>query len=530
MFLTPVVNLFQTIVNKTATPEARVDAHTWDVLVDACDKEEVITGYLAHKVESGYMIRFGDILGFCPRYRFDLCEYDAIPDVFLNKPLKFYVLSVDEDSEHLVVSRIDVVKDAYADYFDSLSKGDIVQGKVSSISARLVTLDLGGITCLVSQNEVSWQPISHPSDILSVGDSVSAKLLKVVPSKAYVTASLKQLDNSHWQVFHKKHTVGDEVSVTINSVAEFGYFVVCEGNISGILHWSELSWKARSRQQVMTYVKGDQLTVKVSDIDADKQQVSFSLKAMKPNPAEAVFKEYVVGDVVTGVIRSRTDFGLFVEISEGFNGLLHFSNLSWFTNSKNNLVNFRAGLSVTCKIVDIDKASGRIGLGLKQLCENPFLEQPSPQSLSKSREFPRTVRVAVSSFFQANCHNQIVSLLNEVQYKMRQHVSLEIDNIFFDEEHIIVPDVLIILLSDDYLASETYKALGYFLSKHEGQAPLIIPVTADVISEGVTDPFSALAGLPVDRKPLQQWRVKSAYWATINKALVKSIRYAAGLK
>lgn len=529
MFLSPVVNLFQTIVNKTAIPESEPEVHSWEGLVDACDQEEVITGYLAHKVESGYMVRFGDILGFCPRYRFDLCEYDETPDIFLNKPLKFYALSVDEDNEHLVVSRIDVIKEAYADYFDSLSKGDVVQGNISSISGRLVTLDLGGVTCLVSQNEVSWLPIDHPGDVLRLGDNVKAKLLKVVPSKGYLTASLKQLDDSHWQIFHEANAVGDEVKVTINSIADFGYFVACDSHISGILHWSELSWKARSRQQVMTYDKGDELNVKISDIDYEKQQVSFSLKAMTPNPAEVAFKEYAVGDVVTGIIRSRTDFGLFVEISEGFNGLLHFSNLSWFTNSKNNLVNFRAGLSVTCKIVDIDKSSGRIGLGLKQLYENPFLQQPSPHSLTKTEEFPRTVRVAVSSFFQANCHNQVVALLSDIQYKMRQHVNLEIDNIFFDEAD-IVPDILIILLSDDYLTSDTYKALGYFLSKQEGVAPMIIPIVADNMGEGVSDPFASLASLPVDRKPLQQWRVKSAYWATISKALVKSIRYAAGLK
>jgi ribosomal protein S1 len=530
MFLTPVVNLFQTIVNKTAASETESAINSWEGLAYACDKEIIVTGYLAHKVESGYMVRFGDILGFCPRYRFDLCEYDSIPEIFLNKPLKFYVLSVDEENEHLVISRIDVIKDTYADYFDGLSKGEVVQGEVSSISDRLVTLDLGGVTCIVSQNEVSWTPINHPADILSIGDNVRAKLLKVVPSKAYVTASLKQLDDKHWQDFNKTNSVGDEVKVTINSIADFGYFVLCENHIAGMLHWSELSWKARSRQQVMVYERGDELSVKISDIDTVKQQVSFSLKAMTPNPAETVLKEYEVGDVVTGVIRSRTDFGLFVEISDGFNGLLHFSNLSWFTNSKNNLVNFRAGLSITCKIIDIDNSTGRIGLGLKQLCENPFAVQPSVHSLVKAAEFPRTVRVGVSSFFQANCHNQIVALLNEVQQKMRQHISLEIDNIFFDDEDVIVPDILVVLLSDDYLASDTYSALETFLLENEGLAPMIIPITADEMSEGVTDPFAALAGLPVDRNPLHQWRVKSAFWATVNKALVKSIRYAAGLK
>jgi len=530
MFLTPVVNLFQTIVNKTTTPEVDPEAHSWEELIDACDNEAVITGYLAHKVESGYMVRFGNILGFCPRYRFDLCEYDSLPDIFLNKPIKFFVLSVDEENEHLVVSRIDVVKETYSEYFDSLSKGDVIQGTVSSISDRLVTLDLGGVTCLVSQNELSWSSFDHPSDVVCIGDNVSAKLLKVVPSKAYLTASVKQLDNTHWQRFYRANTVGDEVEVTINSIADFGYFVICEDNIAGMLHWSELSWKARSRQQVMTHSKGDKLRVKISDIDSDKQQVSFSLKAMTQNPAELVFQEHKVGDVVTGVIRSRTDFGLFVEISEGFNGLLHFSNLSWFTNSKNNLVNFRAGLTVTCKIIDIDQASGRVGLGLKQLCENPFLEQPSQQSINKSKDFPRTVRIAVSSFFQANCHNQVVSQLNEIQHKMRQHINLEIDNIFFDDDQIVVPDILVVLLSDDYFESETYKALGYFLSKQEGLKPIIIPIMADAISEGINDPLLSLACLPVDRKPLQHWRVKSAYWATLNKALVKTVRYAAGLK
>ncbi|RVU81427.1 30S ribosomal protein S1 [Leucothrix sargassi] len=529
MFLTPVVNLLNTIVNKQASEIESVN-YTWEELVEACDDEMAVTGYLTHKVESGYMIDFGGIVGFCPRFRFDLCEYDIVPELFLNKPLEFYVLSVDELNDHLVVSRIDVLKDRYAPYLEELSKGDVVRGEVSYISDRLVTLNLNGLTCIISRNEVSWSPTEDPSDVLSVGELVSAKLLKVVPSKAHLTASIKQLDNKHWSSFCETNKVGDEVKVVINSLSDFGYFVTFDNAVIGILHWSELSWTARNRKQAMCHSIGDELTVKISALDLEKEQVSFSLKAMTQDPADLVFKKHEMGDVVTGVIRSRTDFGLFVEISEGFNCLLHFSNLSWFTNSKNNLVNFRPGLPITCKIIDIDKSTGRIGLGLKQMTGNPFLEQPSPYSLTKTVEFPRPVRVAVSSFFQANCHNHIVSMLNEVQSKMRQHVSLEIDNIFFDDDSIIPPDILIVLVSDDYLTSDTCSSLLTFLDTYEGLAPLVVPIMAEAIGEETEDPFTHLASLPVDRLPLQKWRVKSAYWATINKALVKSIRYAAGLK
>ena len=530
MFLDPVVNLLQNIVNKTTSIEESPQVQGWDDLIEAYNSESIIFGSIDHKVERGYMIRFGNILGFSPRYRFDLCDYDAVPDMFIDEPLPFVVLSLDPDNEHLVVSRLDAITETHSEYLASLGKNQVVQGVISSVMESLVTVDLGGLTCLVSRNEVSWQPFNHPADVLDVGDEVSVKLLKVVPGKAYMTASLKQLDNSCWQKFVGEHKVGSVVTVQVSNVTEFGYFVTYENRLSGILHWSELSWKPRSKQNVMTYDKGDLLEVKVSDLDFSKQRVSFSLKAMQPDPAEKVFSEYQVGDIVSGVIRSRTDFGLFVEIAENFNGLLHFSNLSWFTNSKNNLVNFRSGMPVRCKIIDIDKDNERVGLGLKQLCENPFSIQPSLQSEEKSPEFPRTVRIAVSSFFQANCHNQIVGMLNELKHKMRQHIDLHVDSLFFDGDEIELPDILVVLVSDDFFSSDANKALNNYLSTVDGITPLLIPIVADTISPAESDPLLKVAGLPVDGKPLQQWRVKSAYWSTVNKALTKSVRYVAGMK
>jgi len=530
MFLDPVVNLLQNIVNKTTSIEGVTLAQDWDALLEACDNETIVFGYVDHKVERGYMIRFGDILGFAPRYRFDLCDYDSVPDIFIDKPLPFKILSLDEDNDHLVVSRLDAVAEIHTDLLESLSKNQIVQGVVSSVMDTLVTIDVGGITCLISQSEISWQPFNHPSELLEIGDQVRVKLLKVVPGKAYLTASLKQLDNTCWQAFVDEHDVGSVVTVRVTNVTEFGYFVTYENQLSGILHWSEISWKPRSKQSVMTYSKGDVLEVKVSDLDFEKQRVSFSLKAMQPDPAEIVFSEYQVGDIVTGVIRSRTDFGLFVEIAENFNGLLHFSNLSWFSNSKNNLVNFRAGMPIRCMIIDIDKDNERVGLGLKQLYQNPLEIQPSVHSLEKSPDFPREVRVAVSSFFQANCHNQVVGLLTDIQQKMRQHINLQVDNVFFDHQEIVLPDILVVLISDDFFASEANQVFRAYLASIKGTPPLILPIVADVVSETQKDPLLELAGLPVDGKPLQQWRVKSAYWSTVNKALTKSVRYVAGLK
>lgn len=503
---------------------------SWDELEDAYETQAIITGQLDHKVERGYMIRFGDIMGFAPRYRFDLCEYEEIPGHFVNEPIPFVVLSLDPDNDHLVVSRIDAITGIYASFLESLHKNQVIEGVVSSVMDKLVTVDLGGLTCLISRNEISWQPFYHPAELLAVGDRVNVKLLKVVPGKAYITASLKQLDSSCWQQFTDEYELGSVVTVQISNVTEFGYFVTYNNQLSGILHWSELSWKPRSKQHVMTYSKGDLLEVKVSDLDFEKQRVSFSLKAMLPDPAEKVFSEYQVGDRVTGIIRSRTDFGLFVEIAEDFNGLLHFSNLSWYTNSKNNLVNFRAGMSVSCEIIDIDKDNERVGLGLKQLRENPFAEQPSPQSIDKATDFPRSVSIVVSSFFQANCHNQVVALLNELKHKMRQHVDIQVDSLFFDDDEVPHPDIVVVLVSDDFFSSETHQSLVAYLDRLQEPAPLIIPIVADVISDDISDPLLDIAVLPADAKPLQQWRVKSAYWATINKAFTKSVRYVAGLK
>lgn len=530
MFLNPVVNLLQTIVSKKKAVEETESAIGWDELEDAYENEAVVLGYLDHRVDRGYIIRFGEVRGFAPRYRFDLCEYDEIPDVFLNKPLPFIILSIDYSNDHLVVSRIDAVQKLNQEYLSSLKKNQVVKAQVTAVMPNLVALNLSGMTCLIPQNELSWRECKHPSELVSIGDWLSVKLLKIVPTKAYITASLKQLDSTCWQRFTDEFSEGSEVPVVITNVTDFGYFVSYRGEISGILHWSEVSWGARNRQQAMQYEKGDQLTVKVSALDFDKQQVSFSLKAMQPDPADQACSRYQIGDVVEGIVRSRTDFGLFLEIAENFNGLLHFSNLSWYTNSKNNLVNFRSGMTIKAKIVDIDKSNGRVGLGLKQLYDNPFEVLPSPHSLLKAESFPRPVSIGVTSFFQANCHNQIVAQLEDMRYKMRQHVDLTIDNLFFETDDVILPEILLVLISDDYLSSEGHKVLLELLSSHSGVKPLVIPIVADSIMAGREDPLLELACLPVGRAPAQQWRVKSAYWSTINKSLIKAVRYVAGLK
>jgi ribosomal protein S1 len=531
MFLTPVVNMIQTIVNqKVSAKESRSEDISWTEIEEAYEGQSLITGYLDHQVPKGYMIRFGEIVAFSPRYQFDLCEYTEVPEIYINTPIEFSILKMDIEREQLVVSRIEAVQRKYADFLSGLNKGDVLSGLVTAVMDKLVTVDLSGVTCLISRSEVSWEPFNHPVEVISVGDFVDVKLLRVVPSKAYLTGSIKQLDNSCWDSFISKHEVGSEVDVTISHIADFGYFVTYNNKLSGILHWSELSWHPKNKQQVMSYGRGDNLRVKVSNLDDDKQQVSFSLKAMKHNPVKQLFEDYKVGDLICGDIRSRTEFGLFIEIADNFNGLLHFSNLSWFTNSKNNLVNFKVGSSLECKIIEIDEPNRRVGLGLKQMTSNPFQNQPSLQSLAKPVGFPRQVRVAVSSFFQANCHNQIVSQLTDMQYKMRQHVDLKIENIFFDEENIDLPDILIVLVSDDYFGSSTYDSLQAVLQQDEGINPILIPVIADGVEKGGDSFLLKMACLPADKKPLQQWRVKSAFWTSINKSLIKSIRYAAGLK
>lgn len=531
MFLTPVVSIIQTIVSKKPpVEEGGFDVFNWDDIEDAYDNKQLIKGYVDRKVQRGYIIQFGDVLGFSPRYQFDLCEYESIPENFLSVPIEFNILKLDIEREQLIVSRLEAVQQTYFDDLLSFKKGDIVAGKVTAVMDKLVTVNLSGLTCLVARNEVSWEPFNCPSEVVSVGDSVNVKLLKVVPNKAYITASIKQLDNSCWENFIARYEVGSKVRVTISNIADFGYFVTYNNKLSGILHWSELSWHPENKQRVMCYERGEQLNVMVSSLDFEKQQVSFSLKAMKKNPVRTVFEEYEMGDIITGVIRSRTDFGLFIEVVENFNGLLHFSNLSWYTSSKNNLVNFRVGSSLRCKIIEIDETNGRMGLGLKQLVENPFHDHPSLLSQCKPTVFPRPVSVAVSSFFQANCHNHVVAQLTDIQYKMRQHIDLTIENIFFDEEEIKLPDILVILLSEDYFESDSFEILRDLLAQNKEVRPMVVPIVADTIDNCEGNFLTEMACLPADKKPLQHWRVKSAYWSSINKSLVKCIRYVGGLK
>ena len=242
MFLTPVADIIQTIVSqKSLVKEACSDVSSWSKIELAYEEKQLITGYLDHQVQKGYVIRFGDIQGFSPRYQFDLCEYSKVPDVFLNTPIKFSILKLDVEEEQLIVSRIEAVQINCFNYLSSLTKGDILDGTVTAVMDKLVTVNLSGLTCLISRSEVSWEPFNHPSEVIAVGERVSVKLLRAVPSKAYLTASIKQLDNSCWDNFISTHDVGDEVEVTVSSVSDFGYFVTYNNKLTGILNWSVLT-------------------------------------------------------------------------------------------------------------------------------------------------------------------------------------------------------------------------------------------------------------------------------------------------
>ena len=206
MFLTPVVNMIQTIVNQKAlAKESRPEDISWAEIEAAYESQTLITGYLDHQVQKGYVIRFGEIVAFSPRYQFDLCEYSEVPEIYINTPIEFSILKLDVESQQLVVSRIEAVQRNHFDYLSSLGKGDILNGPVTAVMDKVVTVDLAGVTCLVSRSEVSWEPFNHPHEAVSVGDFVDVKLLRVVPSKAYLTGSIKQLDQSCWENFVSKH-------------------------------------------------------------------------------------------------------------------------------------------------------------------------------------------------------------------------------------------------------------------------------------------------------------------------------------
>ncbi len=320
-------------------------------------------------------VDLGGMIAFLPGSQIDLQPVRNI-DSLIGQTFKFKILKYNKKRRNVVLSRrVILEKERLAQKaatLASLEEGKVVPGVVKNITDYGVFIDLGGIDGLLHVTDMSWGRISHPSDLFKVGDRIEVMVLHFDRDSEKVSLGLKQLTPDPWQTAATKYAPGTRVQGKVVSLTDYGAFVELEPGVEGLIHVSEMSWTKKVRHPSKIVNIGDLVEAQVLDIDPQKKRISLSMKHVEPNPWDIIGEKYPEGTVIEGKIKNITDFGIFIGIDEGIDGLVHISDISWTKRIKHPSEIFKKGQEVRAKVLKIDKENERFSLGIKQLTEDPW--------------------------------------------------------------------------------------------------------------------------------------------------------------
>src|SRR5262252_1184997 len=347
----------------------------WHDLETAMEQGTIVSGLVTGKVKGGLTVMVNGIRAFLPGSLVDIRPVkDTTP--FENKSLEFKVIKLDRKRNNVVVSRRAVLEASQGAereaLLSSLQEGAIVRGVVKNITDYGAFVDLGGIDGLLHITDLAWRRVKHPSEVLNVGDEVTAKVLKFDAEKNRVSLGLKQLGEDPWVGIGRRYPQGTRLFGKVTNLTDYGAFVEVESGIEGLVHVSEMDWTNKNVHPSKVVQVGDEVEVMILEIDEERRRISLGMKQCMPNPWEDFAREYKKGDKVKGQIKSITDFGVFVGLPGGIDGLVHLSDLSWSTAGEEAVKNFKKGEEVEAVVLSIDVERERISLGVKQLEGDPF--------------------------------------------------------------------------------------------------------------------------------------------------------------
>ncbi|MDM7322113.1 MAG: 30S ribosomal protein S1 [Gammaproteobacteria bacterium] len=361
-----------------ATQMSRDDAkraQAWIQLEKAFENNEIITGRITGKVKGGFTVDIGEIRAFLPG---SLVDVRPIRDTtFLEgKDIEFKLIKLDQKRNNVVVSRRAVVEQEYSAereaLLESLQEGQMVKGIVKNLTDYGAFIDLGGIDGLLHITDMAWKRVKHPSEVVNIGDEIEVRVLKFDRERNRVSLGLKQLGADPWADLARRNPVGTRLFGKVTNITDYGCFVEIEDGIEGLVHVSEMDWTNKNVNPAKVVSVGDEVEVMILDIDEERRRISLGMKQCKPNPWEDFAATHQKGDRVVGQIKSITDFGVFVGLEGGIDGLIHLSDISWNEPGEEAVRRFKKGDEVEAVIIAIDPERERISLGLKQLENDPF--------------------------------------------------------------------------------------------------------------------------------------------------------------
>jgi small subunit ribosomal protein S1 len=350
-------------------------ARTWERLETAFEKGEVVTGLINGRVKGGFTVEIDFVRAFLPGSLVDVRPVRD-PSYLEGKTLEFKVIKLDQKRNNVVVSRRAVVEQEYSaersELLDKLVEGAVVKGVVKNLTDYGAFVDLGGIDGLLHITDMAWKRVKHPSEVVNVGDEIDVRILKFDRERQRVSLGLKQLGADPWQNIARRYPATTRLFGKVTNIADYGCFVEIEEGVEGLVHVSEMDWTNKNVNPSKVVHTGEEVEVMVLDIDEERRRISLGVKQCKPNPWREFGDNYNRGDHVSGQIRSITDFGLFIGLPGGIDGLVHLSDLSWDVPGEEAVRGYQKGQAVEAIVVAIDPERERISLSVKQLAKDPF--------------------------------------------------------------------------------------------------------------------------------------------------------------
>ncbi len=347
----------------------------WSELEHAFDKEATIIGRITGKVRGGFTVAVGALRAFLPG---SLVDVRPIRDTtFLeNRDLEFKVIKIDQKRNNVVLSRRAVVEKEYSaereELLKTLEEGAVVTGVVKNLTDYGAFIDLGGIDGLLHITDMAWRRVRHPSECVEIGQEIKVKVLKYDKDKNRVSLGMKQMGEDPWQNIARRYPAGTRVFGKVNNLTDYGCFVEIEEGVEGLVHVSEMDWTNKNVNPSKLVQLGDEVEVMVLEIDEERRRISLGMKQCKTNPWDEFAATHNKGDKISGKIKSITDFGIFIGLDGGIDGLVHMSDISWADEGEASVRDFKKGDELETVILAVDSERERISLGIKQLEQDPF--------------------------------------------------------------------------------------------------------------------------------------------------------------
>ena len=350
-------------------------SRTWTVLEEAFEKGEIVEGMITGRVKGGFTVELELVRAFLPGSLVDVRPVRD-PSYLEGKVLEFKVIKLDRKRNNVVVSRRAVVEAEHSvereELLKNLTEGAVLPGIVKNLTDYGAFVDLGGIDGLLHITDMAWRRVKNPSEVVNVGDEVQVKVLKFDRERNRVSLGLKQLGEDPWQDIARRYPTNTRLFGKVTNLADYGAFVEIEDGVEGLVHVSEMDWTNKNVNPSKIVQIGDEIEVMVLEIDEERRRVSLGIKQCMPNPWNEFATSFNKGDRVKGVIKSITDFGIFIGLDGGIDGLVHLSDLSWDLAGEEAVRNYRKGEEVEAVVLSIDPERERISLGVKQLDRDPM--------------------------------------------------------------------------------------------------------------------------------------------------------------